>query len=322
MECSVHPLLPRDLDYLDDRISEFLIESSPFLHHRYFNREEMLKIAREDVERKLLAGDGMAFSLMCGDRVLGLCCCSAVSWDSRYFEFPMGRLDFWGLSSATTESLVMLIRTALEASRSRSGFRHVSCRVGAGEYGVINALASAGFRMFDAQRIYVARGSAGRGRSLYAPRPCLNKDRQSLLELFRKTPFESRYTRDAMLPGKKTEEMYVQWISSLLDLPDGEKEIYVLERDGEVVAAGAGRYVDFLNAGVKKSIMTDGIFASRKGYAGAYIGITKAVVGAAMARGCQLAELKVSATNYPANRVLQSLGYEGVLLSYAFHLTF
>lgn len=319
MSFLISPLGPgHDLDALWQRPDAL---GCPYRHHGHFTDDELAAITASEIRSRLEGESVSAFVCEADGVVAALCVCSRLDWDSDYFGMPVARLELWRLPGAEAAVVRELVDRTLGDAMDRLGARHIHCRVDADDYGFANALIASGFCLHDAQRIYVAtrpRLKVPR-REIYKPDPYRPELAPALLELFSGVAFDSRYTRDASLPVEKTKRMYGQWVSNLLGLQEQEREIYVLERNGGVVAAGAGRYVDFSRYGIRKKIMTDGIFASRKGFSGAYIGITRAVVEDALDNGCAFVELKVSANNHPANRVLQSLGYEGVPQFYYFH---
>ncbi|MFZ5722959.1 MAG: hypothetical protein ACOY33_04795 [Pseudomonadota bacterium] len=302
-----------------------IARTSPYAGHRCFSPAELQAIAVRDVAGRLRDAPRVARVLHERERVAGLAICSALAWDSGYFGMPMARLDFHGVPGLETSAIAGLLEETLDAAVARHGFRHVCCRVGVDDYAFFNAATAAGFRLVDVQRVYVARRNRANttgSRALFRPRPCRPEDRAALLDLFAQVRFETRYTRDGMLPREKTAGMYRQWIAGMIDAPTTDREIRVLEREGRIVAAGAGRYLDFSPQGIPVRIMTDGIFAGDRGFSGAYVGITRAVVEAGWQQGCVVAELKVSAGNRPANRVLQHLGYENVAQFYSLHKSF
>lgn len=297
---------------------------NPYQHHGCFTAEELVVITAAEIRTRLSGEEISAFVCLAGERVIALCVCSSLEWDSSYFEVPMARLEMWRLAGVDEKTVFALVEMAIQDATSRFGVKHIHARVGADDYELVNALMSSGFCLRDAQRVYVATGKRKNApkKEIYDPHPYCADMRPALLDLFSDVVFDSRYTRDKTLLEEKTKKMYMQWVSTLVGLSEFEREIYVLERNGGVVAAGAGRYVDLSKCGVHKKIMTDGIFASKKGFSGAYISITKAVVDVALDNGCSFVELKVSENNHPANRVLQSLGYEGIPLFYYFHKAF
>lgn len=313
---------------LDDGVDIFseiesaAIRSSPFFHHRYFSPDELLKISRSETEGRLLLREKVVFSLQDGLDFTGFCICSRLDWDSSYFDMPMARVDFIGQAGVGGEAISRVIKETINCAIDKFDFRHFLCRIRADDYESLNAVASFGFNLVDIQNIYVARPARLKsgGRVLFKPRRYVPEDAASLLRLLSEVSFDSRYTRDRNLPEEKTRGMYRQWMANIVGMPDSEREIYVLEREGRIVAAGAGRYLDFSRAGVNKKIMTDGIFASAKGYSGSYVSIIRALVEAGRENNCPLVELKVSNRNPAANRVLQYLGYENVTQICAFHL--
>lgn len=308
---------------LEEDLKNISHRNSQYLYHRCFTEKELIEIVLADIRERLCIEEKSAFALYLDDSIVGLCVCSKLEWDSVYFSMPMARIDYWQAEDVDAGLISELIRKTLNDAVDEYDFRHFSCRISSPSYELFNDMTSLGFRLADVQNVYVAREKGrkhSRGiRSIYNARPYESSDKNALLGLFSKTHFDTRYTRDKNIPFEKSKAMYGEWAHKIMSLSEDQREIYVTDRQDLVAAAGIGRYLDFSRLGINKKIMTDGLFASSKELSGAYVGITSAVVGAGWAQGALLAELKVSMNNRAANRVLQSLGYENVMQSYALH---
>lgn len=321
--------LVKDKEQFLSALEGSMLRGADLAWSRYFSHGDYLEIVRKEIESRLCSGSVAAFMLCRHGDVKALCLCSKLDWDSGYFGREMARLDFYGGDELSVEDIAGILRSTLDYAVRDCKFDHVLCKVSSFDYELVNAILSLGAFLADIQNIYIARRSSfnvKRGlsyqeKNMYLPRPYRKEDEESLLRLLSKVSFSSRYTRDATLPKDKVERMYEAWISNILASPDSSREVFVLERYGEIVAVGAGRYVDFLVNGVRKKILTDGLFASVRGYSGAYLTVTKTVVRAGIESGCGLVELKVSNSNRAANRALQSLGYENSAQFHAFHIT-
>jgi hypothetical protein len=299
-------------------LGQGVLRGQAFRHHRLFSAEELLALARAELGAAFQQPAICAHRLLQDGRLMAVCASAPLSWDSAYFGLPMARIDLWGEEALDVDSMAALLSATI-GQASAAGLQHFSCHVEAEDYALFNALGRVGFALVDAKRIYVARRvqrlSARSG--FFIPRRFQADDTTSLLRLFAQTRFESRYTRDSTLPPALTRDMYRLWMENLLALPEAERDIYVIERDGEILAAGVGRYRPIAHTGIR--IMTDGVYAGSPRVAGSYISIINALVAAGHRHDCALVEVKVSLNNRAANRVLQHLRYEEAGQFYALH---
>lgn len=286
--------------------SDEIILRNPYRAHRFFTKEEIIKVLKSELNLACVAGEVWAKVINGTPEAYAVL--SPLEWESDFFGVKMGRLHFLKSNNCPDEIFRELIHSSLVKAET-DGFRHLSVSVDSDNYFLVNALCGFGFEIVDIRRLYIAKKVpvVDRFYGAITPREFQESDFCKVRELLRSTNFQSRFSRDSSLSVSKVSDLYASWFNKYRNF-DKEKEVlYVAEKAGEIVACGGSREISFSSLGVDKKILGDGIFAcNSKGVGSYYSVIAKGIIKGL--KSYSLLETRVSNNNLPAIRVLESLG--------------
>lgn len=292
-----------------------------FRAHQVFSRHDHEHILRHEL-LQALAGGGEGFGLFEDGAPLAICLLSRLAWDSAHFGIPMGRIQVCAGAGVASATVAGLLRHALGQATGVSEVLHWSADVDIDDYACLNGLLAVGAEVLDLKRSYAAtRRPFPRDmvRGLRGVRPFCSDDHAAVADLFRSATFESRFTRDRLLPAEKVRKMYEVWLEKLLGCHDTTAMVLVMERAGEVVACGAIDEFDLSPSGVRQKMMMGGLYACNRRGVGAYLPVMHELTVRSLERH-GAGETTVSLNNEAASRVLDSLRVYRVVTRYALRL--
>lgn len=301
--------------------SGLVLAPGSYQHYRYFSADELDLVARGELLKEA-ASAVSCFGVFEAGKLSAFCLLFPLEWDSRYFGRKIYRAVFHGLKKVSVAAAASIIDKVLADTVSRFAAEHVSCEVSMDDYDVTNAFLSAGFRLVDTKRTFVARQGLKFSHEKsygFSVREYEGSDREAVMGIFSSQRFDSRYTRDAFFDGMKAREMYAVWAAGLIEKDDSKRVFKIAERDGELVAAGGIVEIGLQESGVAKTIMGGGVFAATAKGTGAYMTVLRALIETGWGRGYGLLETKVSINNLAACRVLEKMGATSAASHYVLH---
>lgn len=313
----MRPLRPDDAGLLLPLVRGYAFK--PYRHYRTLSPQVQEAVLAREVE-SLLAEPGGAVALDSGGAARAAVLARRLAWDSEFFGVPMGRIDLvLGDDDGARDAA---LRSSLEALR-HGGVLHVSARIDAGDLAGTALLEHHGFRLVDSLVTYIARPNRpapgplrGRGRI----RPLDGADAPEVVaiaeEAFR--GFRGRFHADPHLPRDRAEALYPEWARQCVS---GRMADTVLVSEG-----GDGRLLGFLAFRQREPVSTvsgvpvfgAGLGACRPDTPGAYVGLIRAGIAWAHARG-GVAECQTQNYNHATIRVYEAAGLRFARAEYTLH---
>lgn len=295
---------------------------SRYRRHRLFSADELRAIAR--AEFRDAAEKGVAFALVQGEAVLGLCVAYPLEWDSTHFGLSMGRVVLNAAPDVPGASLSDLVQRTLQAGLRNFELRHVSCEVDIDDYACLNVLLGRGFEILDLKRTWCAsrlREDIDFVRNRRSVRPYCAQDAGAVEQILQNTHFPSRFARDPFLDPSRVRNMYELWFRRLLDKSlAGRALAVVFERQGSVVSCGAIDEVDFSFAGLRQTMMSGGLYACTSRGVGGYAPIMHHLTSESIRRH-GVVDTTASLNNTAVARVLDGFrSYSGSVIRYCLRL--
>lgn len=242
--------------------------------------------------------------------VVAVCAVSPLEWDSSHFGIPMARLVMASKCGVEPASIRALVETALAEAGGSFPLRHVSASIDIDDYECANALLASGFEILDIKRSFFWLRLDG------VPRPkflsCVSEyeraNRAEVLSLLDDISFDTRFSRDPLLPQHKVVAMYRLWFKQLLDQAEkGQGCIaLVFRRAGRIRACGIIGETDLAAYGVPMTFMDKGLYVSSREGVGGYFPVIYQLARLSLARGV-VARTMVSLNNHSAVRVLEAM---------------
>jgi GNAT superfamily N-acetyltransferase len=146
--------------------------------------------------------------------------CSArirfLKWDSMIFGFKIGRIEEVLLRDDQGENRRFLKRVVDVCRKSR--YRHLHCRVGLRDIGLVRALESAGFNMADIQVTLTTKGTPPKGAPAFSEKIRIRKavkgDLGRLKILTRGAFTDTRLVMDPNYPKEGIDRFYYEWVKN------------------------------------------------------------------------------------------------------------
>ncbi|MDO8525732.1 MAG: GNAT family N-acetyltransferase [Candidatus Omnitrophota bacterium] len=238
-----------------------------------------------------------------------------LEWDSRIFGFKIGRLahTVTCLNDSERSSLFGKLLRDCE----KRGYRHLHCRIGFDEVGLLHCLEDLGFNVADIQLTLSTKGRFN-GIARFHPsgpvsiRQAALSDMKDLRRVAKGAFTHTRFARDRRYPRADVDKMYSEWVSNSLhnagqkvfSAYDGQERCVV---GFVIVASGAARepgrkigYIDLI--AVKNSARRRGIGTMLAAYA------LNHIKGAA-----DLAEVRTQISNYAGIATFRKSGFTEIV---------
>lgn len=241
-------------------------------------------------------------------RLAAVCAVTPLDWDSAHFGMPMANLVIAAAPDCARERITSLVHAALSALAASQPLRHVSVDLDIDDYNCLNALLAMGCEVVDIKRHF--HWSSLKGvrppKFLSRVREYRHADRARVLRLLEGARFESRFSRDPLLPQAEVKALYQCWFEQLLDQSGDDVIALVFEKEDGVQACGVIAEKDLQSAGVPVKFMDKGLYVSGPQGVGGYFPMIYALAERALSR-YDAVQTCVSLNNYPAVRVLERM---------------
>lgn len=230
-------------------------------------------------------------------------------WDSQHFGLPMARIDVLAKEGINSSLIAQLVSEVVIEFKHTTGCQHFSIEVDIDNYSVMNACFAAGFQALDFRRTHIVSALNERWKynSFYnSIRKYKASDKNGVLDLFGKTSFDTRFTRDEFLDQEKAQQLYVLWAAKLLEAYPNTSNVLVFERNNKIEACGAIGEKDLTPLGVGRVYASGSIYAASPRGVGAYGAILWRLTEEALAK-YGLVDTTVSLNSSAATRVLEGV---------------
>lgn len=288
--------------------------------HPQLNRADQQNLFRYELASAIQSG-GICVTHSKGNKIIAACAIKPLSWDTQHFGILMAKLTVAAAPDCLPATLRAMVNDALHAVKKRSTKLHISSEVDIDDYLCLNTLLNFGAEILDIKREY--RWTSAKGitppKFLSRIRKYQTDDKKQVIQLLKKSHFESRFSRDYFLDQNKTVELYQIWLEKLLDGDERDKIALVLERDGRIQACGTIEKHDLSYAGVDLQLMNNGIYVSSPDATGAYYPMIYSLTKCASIY-CKSSQTCISLNNHSAQRVLEKMNLGTASTRYALRL--
>lgn len=227
-----------------------------------------------------------------------------LEWDSGIFGFKIGRLNNIkaGENEKETRSLIKRIVDDCRLEH----YRHITCRIGLGDFTLLRALEKNGFNIADIQ-ITLSTGGRPKKKKFalrgITIRKASRRDLDQIRTLTKDSFTDTRIVRDPNYPPKKADEFYYEWVKN--SVHNKKQVVFLAEEDRSKKLAG------FVICEVSNGIgFIDLISVDKKMRRRGIGGI---LVGAAMnwfSRNSKEAEVRTQVSNTAAIRAFTRGGFK------------
>lgn len=242
------------------------------------------------------------------DGVPGILSLEPLPWDSQHFGARMWALHVHCPRHMRAEVVLAGLQRLFD--RMSEAVDYVVCQVVTQAVDVFNALMMFGFVLKDQK---VAMGKklrkehAGAARVLFQSRAYRSTDHDELMQLLPGANFPSRFSREPRLDGTQVNAMYQQWLEGLINAPEPDRAIVVVEHSGSVVAFAATSVVAQPWMLLPRRIMTRALAVCAPDHVGAGLAAGAGVLQEAAGKA-DYAEMVISLNNRVMQRGLSYLG--------------
>jgi hypothetical protein len=295
---------------------------APYRHFRLLPKSAQTALVQRAIERILRTPD--AFAVTGGKRhTAAVAIGRPLTWDSRYFGVPMGRLDYLiQAPDATRSDVRAALSLALDQFRALR-IRHVAVKLDVEDGEALACLQEHGFRLMDSTLTYVAhpRRDAPRAlRCLGQVRPFDVSDIEQILDITREAyaGYQGRFFRDHHLPRVRAEAFYVEWARQCCSGGMADRILVAEGTGGRLLGWASVKWADTEAVLGRSRISKGSLGACRPDVPGAYAGIIAELARDNHSAGA-LTEAQTQNTNVAMIRLLESLGAQYVRGDYDLH---
>jgi hypothetical protein len=291
----------------------------PYRNYRMMPRKTQSAVMRTEVADTLAHGDGIVLHLLDGGEE-AMAVARVLAWDSRFFEIPMGRVDY---VLASSDHLVpCVIERTVEALRAR-GVRHISARVDVADVATVAACEANGFRLMDALVTYITRPGKeppNNVREVGTIRPFEPRDAAELLEIASAAyaGFRGRFHLDPHIADDRCDAFYVEWARQSLGGTMADMTLVSEGADGRLLGFLAFRRREPVSSVGRVPVFGGGLGACRTDTPGAYAGLIRSGTLWAHTHG-GVAECQTQNYNFPTIRIYEAVGAHYVRAEYTLH---
>lgn len=228
-------------------------------------------------------------------------------WDTEFFGFRIGRLESRRLAPATLAAA--LAWAADQQLRCLYFFADATCPT------TLACAHQGGFKFVDVRMEFAAALSAPPGQPNPRLRPATRTDLPALEQLARTAHHDTRFFKDTNFPANRSADLYAEWIRR-------DHRLHHLI----VAPADASGIAGYVTCQIDTAAQTGriGLIAVTEATRGR--GLGRALVGEAMQHfrqnGCRQVVVTTQASNVPAQRLYQALGFRTSETSGTFHRWF
>ena len=253
--------------------------------------------------------------------VIAACAIKPLEWDTRHFGFPMAKMSLAAAPTCPPSALSTLLHDTIYTVKQETSTLHISCEVDIDDYLCLNALLGLGAEILDIKREYrwTSLKDIKPPKFLSLVRKYRENDKPQCMRLMEETYFESRFSRDPLLPESRTTNLYQIWLENLLSSKDDRKVALVMEKGGIVQACGAIEKHDLSYAGINLQMMGNGIYISSREATGGYYPIIYALAERSLSKFDSV-QTCVSLNKHSAVRVLDKMNGGTASRRYALRL--
>lgn len=295
---------PEDIHNLDlERLSIF----NRYRGHYELDRSDHLRLFRHELTEAIKSG-GFFTSISHNQGTSGVCAIQPLAWDSKHFGLPMSKMTLAATPESNEACLFNLVNESLNFAKHKHQALHISCEIDIDDYLCVNTLLKCGAEIMDIKREY----RFPRQKKIRAPkflsmvREYKPEDKNDIMNILRKSKFETRFSRDRYLDHEKTKQLYQIWIENLLDSNAEDRIALVMEKNGHVQSCGTIERTDLNYAGVNVQLMSGGIYISTIHATGNYYPIIYSLIEKA-SKISNTSQTCVSLNNHSATKVLEKM---------------
>ena len=291
----------------------------PYRNYRVFPRKRQDAVMLEEIRRTIEDPKGLVLHVEAGGQQ-AVAVARVLDWESRFFEIPMGRIEYVMTRDAALRSKT--IGVAIAALRDE-GVRHVSARVDVADIETTGMLEAHGFRTMDALVTYTARPRKDLPnpvREAGLIRTLREADGPELLQIAAEAyrGFRGRFHLDPHIPDSRCDAFYLEWARQSID--------GVMADTALVSEGAAGRLAGFLAWRKREPVSSvggvavfgGGLGACRADAPGAYAGLIRAGTLWAHERD-GVAECQTQNFNFATVRIYEAVGAHYVRAEYTLH---
>jgi hypothetical protein len=294
----------------------------PYRHFRLFSRSAQTAVMRRAIERILQTPN--AFAVNGGKRhTAAVAIGRPLTWDSRFFGVPMGRLDYLiQAPDATRSDVRAAVSKALDQFLALK-IRHVAVKLDVEDGETLACLQEHGFRLKDSTLTYVAhpRRDAPRAVKCFGRvRPFDVGDTEQILDITREAyaGYQGRFLRDHHLPRDRAEAFYVEWARQCCSGAMADRILVAEGTGGRLLGWASVKWADTESRLGRPRISQGSLGACRPDAPGAYAGIVAELARENHAAGA-ITAAQTQNTNVTMIRLLESVGAQYARGDYDLH---
>ncbi|HEX5430690.1 MAG TPA: GNAT family N-acetyltransferase [Bryobacteraceae bacterium] len=314
-----------ELDSLPETLRGLLPQ--PYEAYRAMLSATALETVRDRRARQMMEAGSACTAVLRDERTIeGFACWTWLKWDSEQFGFPAARLELLVAEGDYYESRrrKSVLIDLIEAQCADAGIRHLTARVGAGDFATVHALERAGFELIDGIQTFsldlnsIPAGPAPASTGIEL-RLFRNRDLEQVLAIARSAYIFDRFHADAALDREVADQVNETWVAN---------SCRGTAADAVVVACQGDRILGYVTCKIDHdsaallgtSFGTIVMVATDPRAQGS--GVAKAATRAALdwfrSQGVRIVEVGTQLRNVPAGRLYESCGFRLVSVNLTF----
>ncbi len=314
---NVRALAARELSF-----AELLVQNCPFKpyrNYRMLSRKAQTAVMLAEIGETANHRRGVVVHLQQGNAT-AIAVGRALEWDSRFFDVPMGRVEY--LLASDSQLLPVALEQIVDALVAR-GVRHVSARVDVADIALMAVFESGGFHLMDALVTYTTRPRKEPPnvvREVGAIREFRPEDGPELLEIAEEAyrDFKGRFHLDPHLPNDRCNAFYLEWARQCVGSAMADMILVSEGADGRLLGFLAFKRREPVSSVGGAPVFGGGLGACRPETPGAYAGLIRA--GTVWAHDHDgVAECQTQNYNFPTIRIYEAVGAHYVRAEYTLH---
>lgn len=303
-------------------IVEPLVRAYPFKSYRNYRvlpRKAQHAVMLAEIADTLSHTDGVV-SWRDDEGVAAASVARVLEWDSRFFDVPMGRIEY----VLASDRLVMsrALEQAVAALRER-GVRHISARVDVADVESMAVFEAHGFRLMDSLVTYITRPHKeppNPVREVGVIRPFRREDGPALVDIAAEAyrGFRGRFHLDPHIRDERADQLYREWAEQCVGGRMADMVLVSEGVDGRLLGFLAFRRREPVSSTGGVAVFGGGLGACRADAPGAYAGLIRAGTIWAHERD-GVAECQTQNFNFPVVRIYEAVGAHYVRAEYTLH---
>lgn len=253
--------------------------------------------------------------------VIGLVVLRLLPWDTKFFGFTMGKLDYLVSMGGYEKSITIkrYLLSSLMAVCRREKFIHLNCRVDIEDISSLHALEENGFRIMDTMVTFAfdcRKPKISYLRSIYRVRNFKKSDLPYLIDIAESSFSKDRFHLENSIPKEKANSLYGEWIRN-----SSHKDHILVSVNSADTPVGFfthrlfGRLFEFTNY---KIMGDNGLMAVAPSAKGAIVGLMKVVLENARPH-CNYVEFYTQLSNVEVLHLFGKFNLNFIVAQYTFH---